>query len=1029
MKLKQLPLLSTLLLASGWLTATAAPVEYKIPATEAEFNSMWEVVPGAVDGTWTWVDFTTPYAQTPAVAEKTVGATLILAEPIEMKAGDIYYLQANVTSDAYADDEWFYIVYGTDKNNLTILKEANVFKCWNASGKTEPGFTYKPADTASERTLNVKEDGLYYIGIRSWKGTTSYANPTLKFAGFKIDKDINHPQRATGISVTVGSEGKMEATINWTYPTKNKGGDVISEKLGVNIYRSTSNTKADLYTPSALIATLTDKDAGAKDSYTDITVPEPGKYYYLIAPFSSLGEYSQFESTAYTQSKWIGEDVEVYAPLNSYAVPIKLTAVGDNVEILYTPRADGKNSGWIDPNKLKHKIERSKDNENNYKVIEDAYGGDLPYVDTTLEGPAVYYYRISAIYAGGKASDPVKAGSIFAGGAFDVPFSEDFKTAAGFAKFSVLTSNSSYYWKYNSLGYAETSGYTTYTTQLVTPALNLEAGKTYKVTAKAWVNSSTAAKDLIITGGTEATDVSLTQIEKINITGLSSKKQDIEAYFVPETSGKYYFGFKGENKSSSYYYLDDVLVEESVLKPAAVTDLTFTPDDHGANSATIAFTTPAKTNAGVTMTELTKVEVNRKALPDGEAEIVKTFTGAECAPGTAISFVDEVPEAGKYIYSVVSTLDETTSDEAISEIKWIGYDIPKALSAYSGMNLTSNEDTPNPIIKWGSLSGSVLTENGGYADAANFKYRVYRVNQLGDKESTLIAETDANTHEWVDEAIHDAEWSKYKYAITVVNGPCEGKPVGPNNAVNGGKVALPYEPDLTDDDLIDAFDGSGFIGDNGMVCKLKGEIDENKDFRVYLPPFEAKDANALKHKLTLNLSRHSGEYEEYIHVYYHVISADKAEQKTETAAAYVPGKDNETLLTTEPVRIVSTADEPATETVEFTLPATGKYRVSIKCVSPENKGLTVHNLKLEALDVESGVSEIVAGNGISFCAANGALTLPADAVAAEVFAANGQKVAACGAEASLNIAALPAGLYVVRVATASGELLTAKILK
>lgn len=56
------------------LQSLANPVEYKIPATQAEFEQQWEVIPGTVDGTWTWVDDDVPYAYTEPFATNASGS-------------------------------------------------------------------------------------------------------------------------------------------------------------------------------------------------------------------------------------------------------------------------------------------------------------------------------------------------------------------------------------------------------------------------------------------------------------------------------------------------------------------------------------------------------------------------------------------------------------------------------------------------------------------------------------------------------------------------------------------------------------------------------------------------------------------------------------------------------------------------------------------------------------------------------------------------------------------------------------------
>ena len=79
--------LSVLLLSlSGVAVMSAATLQMDIPASQAEFEATWEIVPGSTDATWTWVDHTVPYAKTPPVNSSTagsaIGATLVWSTPV-----------------------------------------------------------------------------------------------------------------------------------------------------------------------------------------------------------------------------------------------------------------------------------------------------------------------------------------------------------------------------------------------------------------------------------------------------------------------------------------------------------------------------------------------------------------------------------------------------------------------------------------------------------------------------------------------------------------------------------------------------------------------------------------------------------------------------------------------------------------------------------------------------------------------------------------------------------------------------------
>lgn len=193
MKMKHLLLTGGLLTLATAFGASAAPVEHRIPSTQDEFEAQWQVVPGEVGGTWEFVaNEETPYAKTTAVSDGEKGASLIYSTPMSLKQGDVVYVQAYISSEHYNDDEWFYIVYGTDTTALADMPDDySSFKCWGKSGGGV-NFSYKPSDSSKMRELTIPADGDYYFGVRSKKGTKNYN--VLACAGLKIEKSVNYPR-------------------------------------------------------------------------------------------------------------------------------------------------------------------------------------------------------------------------------------------------------------------------------------------------------------------------------------------------------------------------------------------------------------------------------------------------------------------------------------------------------------------------------------------------------------------------------------------------------------------------------------------------------------------------------------------------------------------------------------------------------------------------------------------------------------------------------------------------------------------
>lgn len=1021
------------------LSAAASITEYRIPATLTEFEAQWEILSGTTDGTWTWVDDSTPYAETQPVNKGESGATLVYGTPLELKGGEIYYIYANVCSADYNDEERFYIVFGSDKNNLSPISEStSVFFTYRNRDLTSPNFQYRPTDGNKDYCkITVSEDGVYWFGIRSWYGSGSFADKKLQCAGFKIEKDVNYPQKVTSATATADNSGKLETTLTWTWPSKNKDNSEISGTIGANIYRHISDNKSDIYKAENIIATIRDGTPGEKASFIDnetnskSSISTPGKYYYYIAPFNDYGENSECTSSSVITCKWVGEDEKTLPPLNVVA-----RAVGDGVEISWQARMLGYNGGWINPELFSHRITRSKNGGQHVTVVEN-YKGDSPYTDTELEGPGSYVYSVYSVYKDTESSSQNSPG-IFAGGAFSVPFSEDFSDLSTFSNFTIATSSTSIKWDRNYSGYAELTGpyYGSADVALITPPLKLESGKTYKISCLSWVDEveeddgygwggsiiEPDPKDLGFIVGTEPSLTNMETISTANINKGEADKISADAFFSPSANGSYYFGFRCNTTNRNKIYLDNILIEESVSTPATISDLSFIPNDKGANKAMISFTIPDKTNAGISLPEITKVSVIRhSAGTENTSVTVKTLTGNDAIPGKSVSFEDDVPEAGMYAYSATCTLYGTDSETATTPEAWVGYDIPKTLSSFA-IRAEINEKGA-AVVTWPALSGAQLGKHNGYVDAENLRYRIYRTPNINIGEKLCVGESEELS--FTDNELINAPWDNYSYGVSVLNGIMEGD-IATNNKVAGGKVTeWPFSPDLTDDKFIESLQGRSFTQDNGLAFKNRGEQGA-MEYIAYLPPFHSASSN-LNYSLDLEISRTDINYEELLEIYLCVIERDtpdsKGEKHSDPEAVPIPGENERSSLKVIPVHALS--DSPAKEKVDFTLPATGKYRLALKCASVNNKGLTIHSITFKdgvavgINDITSSYNRIVVNNGI--------ITLPDSTAMVYIYTPDGTMVDYHNEATMLDISNLSKGIYIVRVITTDNRSITAKI--
>lgn len=1024
MKLKNLTIAALVSAAFVAPAFTADAKEYAIPAAEEDFAAEWTVVPGDVEGTWTWAYDATNgigYAKTPDVADGELGATLVYSKPFSMKAGDTWYLQAKVSSDHYNNDEFFYIVYGTDINNLQPMAHntASDFKCWGKGGGGV-NWTTKPTDSSSSRTLKVTEDGEYYIGVRSWKYNNVKNRGEMCVAALMVEKSVDYPGAVTsGKAVTL--QGKLGATVTWTWPSKTKDGNAINEELSANIYRSTSNSKADLYKEENIVGTVTGGVAGGKGEFVDDPetslkpITESGKYYYYVAPVNANGENSSCSPVI--ECKWVGEETEFYNIVES---TVKAKMLNENsVEISFTPRISPKNDGWYDESQVFIKVTRQL-NSDEPVVLTETAPMESPYIDNTLDTPGFYVYRLYVVYKGVE-STAAKSPSIFAGGTLPLPFSEDFSDTNSLNNFSLLGSSTTK-WSRNYSGYLQVSVYSSKSsTTAVTAPIKVEAGKTYHLSCAAWAQNTNYETKIMITGGEDANAES--DLSTIAEFTLGTSKTTYEAFYSPSEDKIMYFGFKGykEDYGSCYIYLDDILIEETAPSPAAVADLVATADAAGALSSHVSFTIPATTNAGQPLTEITSVTVTRVAGDD--SVVVKEISGDDCVPGAKVEFDDAVEEAGMYAYEVVSAFGENVSDKAATEAAWVGYDIPRAVTSFNiraEINAKGGAD-----VKWSAISGSSLGTHGGYVDAANLKYRIYRVPQLFDEEPVVAGETDEVT--FSDNGLIDAPWNKYKYCISVINGPQEST-LSEGNAIVGGIVDNEdYAPDFTDEKFVEALEGRAFIAQNGALAFSKRGETAGTEYMAYLPTFVEKKVNGQSYKAKFFLSRGNTDYEEILEVYFCTVetknTALESTNTPDTEAAVIAGADNRELISTIPVQ--ATFDSPAEETVDFKTPAEGRYRLALRCASDDNQLLNVHALSIKS-NATNGIDEIaISENGV-YLGADGQLLIPADAKAFAVYRVDGAMVAAGKGGDTV---ALENGVYIVRVVKADGTVYTVKFIR
>lgn len=201
---------------------------------------------------------------------------------------------------------------------------------------------------------------------------------------------------------------------------------------------------------------------------------------------------------------------------------------------------------------------------------------------------------------------------------------------------------------------------------LISPAIHLETGKEYKVGLVVATSSANTAENYEVRMATSADASALAEgtfmfgDEGFKINAATRKAQ----VFTVDAEGDYYFGihcYSPKDKYSLYATQFKVVINE--LVPAAVSNLTATPDADGALKVQLSWTLPTKDADDVPLTDdqkVTSVEVWR------DGALLTTLEGE------ATGYLDETVTSGYHTYEVFALIGEAKSAGVSVKTKYVG---------------------------------------------------------------------------------------------------------------------------------------------------------------------------------------------------------------------------------------------------------------------------------------------------------------------------------------------------------------------
>ncbi len=809
-------IIGTLCLWSG--VAWGAEPPCSLTVTEANIETEWKVVDANGDAylfNWNASEDAAVYTQNKSGAAN----DWIISPAVTLTAGHSYKVVASVRNmTTFSSDKQDFTVYGGTSQEVAAMTE-KIF--------TVTGLQKSTWFVDKDGTFSPAESGEYYIGLNL---TSKSYMGDFGFKSFTITEIVAHPGAVSGLTVTPGAEGALEAILTWTWPDKTDLGGALSSITGAYIYRGTSSTFTA--NESTLIGTL-DAAAtpGTQGTYTDTTVPASGKYYYRVVPFNDNG--ASTSTAPAVQSPFIG-----MATSFSNVTNVKATAVPDSeTSVIVTWDAPTASEGYFNPDLATYTITRYKDGSSSGTVLAEGVTG-LSYTDDTIDGLGSYVYGIKTTYNGTTSWSDSKSNAVVTGGGLSLPYSNTFSSSADIALWTLfhgadgkrdwgISSSQLDYW-----------GGPIADAWAVTPKFQLKAGSTYQIAFDTKVSRSASPKNLSVYIGTSPTAEALETYQLFAETINSTYAARKTIVFSVAEDGYYYIAFRCDGESDSNdIYVDNLLIEETVTVPAAAEELTATAAAEGEMKVDLTWTNPTLNSAGNPLETITAVELKR-----GDT-VIETIQGAE--PGSSGTYTDTVETPGIYTYSVTVYLDENASESVEATTAWVGPDTPKAPASVS----VALDESGARIVTFDPVTEG---ENGGYIDIANLRYTVSRNGETLDSELVGSPYTDEQG---------GLPLAKYVYAVSATCGAYTGQATESEGVIFGDAIELPYEPDFLTADAFDLWT----LG-NWKYNKNKQALDQSSSSEswAFTPPLKMQEGTA---SVTIKATCYNYRYPEKFDIY------------------------------------------------------------------------------------------------------------------------------------------------------------------
>lgn len=636
-------------------------------------------------------------------------------------------------------------------------------------------------------TFDPRTEKLYFsyvtTGMKSQLYEISYAIGSVKATkvmdvpdnAFLVNMHIAQtiegaPMAATNLQLTFEGE-RTTGMVSFTMPTTTQDAEPLEGEL--------------TYTIAANGTEIAEGQAEAGEEVnTEVTVPQSGDTEISVIIKNDKGESSAVKTTQY-----IGRDI----PKAVGNLHLAYNTTTGKAELSWTAPTEGQHGKTLTEANLAYNVVRQPGNV----VVATATKETSFREELSNEGElTAYRYEVTPLN-GELEGETATSNTIVLGDALEVPFTEDFYKEEGFNRFTVVDANEdgvynqytgwkgqwAHFYKYYQYsgstvyGASITAGSQADDDWLISPAIRLQQGNRYELSFEA--NKSYAASNydqkMEVWYG-EGDDTSAYQLlMTCDIDDVNMKMFTTE--IVPDADGLYRIAFHAiSNANSDRLLMTNVKLDVLITAqaPLAATDMTITPGEKGALTATVKLTAPTKNVAGDDLTEITKIEIL-----DANGQVVGTTENV--TPGEPCTIECSNLKNGYNTLTAIAFVGENRGEKTSAEA-FIGVDRPLAPT-----NIRLCDDGSQAYLTWEAPS-----EEGYYGHYVNPEALTYNLFTIADDGYADLYQENITQPYQLEETTNSGDQHLLYYAMNAQSAAGEGPIVATNSLVVGESYPLPF---------------------------------------------------------------------------------------------------------------------------------------------------------------------------------------------------------------------------------------------